>query len=164
MIINKPANRMFTVKTKSGRRVNFFHFHSLSLVTLGILLLWIVLYSCSDPEKHAGSFYGNAIADWSGSLVIIVGTKYFFERGSEESRPFKGHLKNTIWNFLWSHSLSIFLVITGIGWLLLYLHMNANSKWGQVVGNIVSEWVQTLGLVLMTKRLLERGSKESRKC
>jgi hypothetical protein len=29
------------------------------------------------------------------------------------------------------------------------------------VGNIVSEWTQILGLVLMTKRLLEVGSKES---
>jgi hypothetical protein len=42
--------------------------------------------------------------------------------------------------------------------------MDANSKWGQVVGNIVSEWVQTLGLIWMTKFMLERGSKESRKC
>jgi hypothetical protein len=40
--------------------------------------------------------------------------------------------------------------------------MDATSKWGQVVGNIVSEWLQTLGLVLMTKIFIERGSKESR--
>ena len=32
---------------------------------------------------------------------------------------------------------------------------------GQVVGNIVSEWTQILGLVLMTKILMERHSKES---
>jgi hypothetical protein len=38
--------------------------------------------------------------------------------------------------------------------------MDPNSKWGQVVGNIVSEWTQILGLVLLTKRLMERGSKE----
>jgi hypothetical protein len=38
--------------------------------------------------------------------------------------------------------------------------MNPDSKWGQVVGNIVSEWTQVLGLVLMTKRLIEVGSKE----
>jgi hypothetical protein len=30
-----------------------------------------------------------------------------------------------------------------------------------VVGNIVSEWTQILGLVLMTKRLIEPHSKES---
>jgi hypothetical protein len=38
--------------------------------------------------------------------------------------------------------------------------MNPDSKWGQVVGNIVLEWTQVLGLVLMTKRLIEVGSKE----
>jgi hypothetical protein len=39
--------------------------------------------------------------------------------------------------------------------------MNSQSKWGQVVGNIVSEWLQMGGLVFLTKRLIERGSKES---
>jgi hypothetical protein len=46
---------------------------------------------------------------------------------------------------------------------MLFRSMDSNSKWGQVVGNIVSEWTQIVGLVLMTKRLLERGSKESRR-
>jgi hypothetical protein len=58
------------------------------------------------------------------------------------------------------HSLTIFLVITGIGWILAFRAMDSESKWGQVVGNIVSEWTQILGLVLMTKRLVETGSKE----
>jgi hypothetical protein len=40
--------------------------------------------------------------------------------------------------------------------------MDAQGKWGEVVGNIVSEWTQVLGLVLLTKRLVEAGSKESR--
>jgi hypothetical protein len=155
---------MLKLKKRRAGKKDFFRYHSLSLVTLAILLLWIVLYICSDPNKHAGSFFGNAIADWSGSLVIIVGTKYFLERRSEESMPVKGHVKGAIQNFARNHSLSIFLVITGLGWLGLYVHMDANSKWGQVVGNIVSEWLQTLGLVLMTKKLLERGSKESRVC
>jgi hypothetical protein len=31
-----------------------------------------------------------------------------------------------------------------------------------VVGNIVSEWTQILGLVLLTKRLMEWHSKESK--
>ncbi len=35
-------------------------------------------------------------------------------------------------------------------------------EWEQVVGNIVSEWLQMAGLVFMTKKLIERGSKESR--
>ncbi len=41
--------------------------------------------------------------------------------------------------------------------------MKADSKWGQVVGNIVSEWVQMAGLVFLAKRLIEIGSKESRR-
>jgi hypothetical protein len=57
------------------------------------------------------------------------------------------------------HSLTIFLLITGLAWLWAFRAMDANSKWGQVVGNIVSEWTQILGLVLMTKRLIEVGSK-----
>jgi hypothetical protein len=153
---------MLNPKARHEHRAHFFRFHSLSLVTLGILLFWIVMYIVSDPNKHAGSFFGNAIADWSGSLVIIVATKYFFERGSEESLPCKTRARNPFKKFLIQHSLSIFLVLTGLGWLILYLRMDANSKWGQVVGNIVSEWVQTLGLVLMTKRLIERGSKQSK--
>jgi hypothetical protein len=31
-----------------------------------------------------------------------------------------------------------------------------------VVGNIVSEWTQIFGMVLLTKKLLESHSKESR--
>ena len=150
---------MLTINTRHGR-TNFFRFHSLSLVTLAILLLWIVLYAVSDPNRHAGSFFGNAIADWSGSLVIIVATKYFFEKGSEESRPVPRRFRG----FVRRHSLSLFLVVTGLGWFALYVRMDPTAKWGQVVGNITSEWVQTLGLVLMTKKLLERGSKESRHC
>lgn len=61
--------------------------------------------------------------------------------------------------FLREHSLTLVLVITGIGWVLAFRAMDPGSKWGQVVGNIVSEWTQILGLVLMTKRLMEVGSK-----
>ena len=63
--------------------------------------------------------------------------------------------------FLLGHSLSIFLLVTGICWVGLYVHVDSESKWGQVVGNIVSEWTQILGLVLLTKRLIEWHSKES---
>ena len=154
---------MLTVRTRHGR-VNFFRFHSLSIVAAAILALWIVLYCFADPGKHAGAFFGNAIADWSGTVVVIIATKYLFERGSEESRPLHGRLKGALRNFLRAHSLSLFLIVTGAVWLRLYLAMDSNSKWGQVVGNILSEWVQTLGLVLLTKRLLEKGSRESKPC
>ena len=43
----------------------------------------------------------------------------------------------------------------------IFRRMDTNSRWGQVVGNIVSEWTEILGLVWMTKILMEVGSKES---
>lgn len=44
---------------------------------------------------------------------------------------------------------------------MLYTSMEAEAKWGQVVGNVVSEWTQIFGLVLLTERLIERHSRES---
>jgi hypothetical protein len=152
---------LLTVEDRHGRPVNIFRFHSLSLVALGILVLWIILYIRSDPNKHSGAFFGNAIADWSGSVVIIIATKFLFEKGSAESRSPHERKHHHILNFFRCHSLSIFLLLTGLLWLWAYLVMDPMSKWGQVVGNILSEWVQMLGLVLLTKRLIERGSKES---
>jgi hypothetical protein len=118
-----------------------------------------VLYSRSNPSTHLGSFFGNAIADWTGVVVTIVMTKYLYEKGSRESKQPKGKLSSRTLEFLREHSLSIFLLLTGLGWIWAFRAMNAQSKWGQVVGNIVSEWTQILGLVLMTKRLIESGSK-----
>jgi hypothetical protein len=138
------------------------HQHSLSIVSVLLLVVWIVAYRLSDPATHLGAFFGNAIADWSGSVVIILGTKFLYEIGSAESRPLKGKKANPVVELLYEHSLLIFLAITGIGWLILYLRMGVEDKWGQVVGNIVSEWLQMAGLVYLTKRLIERGSKESR--
>jgi len=147
---------------KRHRPRGFFHEHSLTIVAVGLLALWIALYCYADPATHLGSFFGNAIADWSGSVIIIVGTKYLLETHSAESRPVLGHLKNPVLNFLRCHSLLVFISVTGIGWAVLFSRMDAQGKWGQVVGNIVSEWVQMGGLVFLTKRLVEKGSKESR--
>jgi hypothetical protein len=44
---------------------------------------------------------------------------------------------------------------------VVFARSDTQGKWGQVVGNIVSEWTQILGLVVLTKRLIELGSKES---
>lgn len=148
---------------KHHRHTGFLHRHSLSLTTTVILILWTILYIYADPSTHWGSFFGNAIADWSGVLVTVLATKYMYEKGSAESRSPKHEPANRVLCFLDDHSLTIFLLVTGIGWIMLFRSMDANSKWGQVVGNIVSEWTQIVGLVLMTKRLLERGSKESRR-
>jgi len=82
--------------------------------------------------------------------------------GSAESRPVSGKGRSTWLTTLHQHSLLIFIVVTGVGWTILFLRMNVDSKWGQVVGNIVSEWVQMAGLVFLTKRLVEIGSKESK--
>ena len=68
---------MLKIKTRHGYRVNFFRYHSLSIVTIAILLLWLILYLPADPNTHAGSFYGNAIADWSGTVVVVIATNIY---------------------------------------------------------------------------------------
>jgi hypothetical protein len=143
---------------RSGQ--GFLQQHSLSLIVGGVLALWFVLYVRADPLTHLGAFYGNAIADWTGTLLIVLVTKYFFEQGSKESRrPPKE--RSRVLRLLVSHSLTIFLVATGAAWAVVYARTDANGKAGQVIGNIVSEWTQVLGLVLITKYARERGSKES---
>jgi hypothetical protein len=146
---------------KPSRTANqFLRKHSLSLTALGVVVLLIALYCRSNPSTHLGSFFGNAIADWTGVFVTILMTKHLYEKGSSESNQPKGKLPSAVMEFLREHSLTVFLLITGIAWVVAFRAMNPGSKWGQVVGNIVSEWTQILGLVLMTKRLIEVGSKE----
>jgi hypothetical protein len=142
---------------------SFLHQHSLSISATAVLLLWICLYTVSSPSTHIGSFFGNAIADWSGVVVTILATKYLYEKDSAESRPLPKNLLKPVLEFLRDHGLSIFLLITGVGWVILYIVMDSESKWGQVVGNIVSEWTQIFGLVLLTKHMIERHSRESRR-
>lgn len=146
----------------NARRKSFLHEHSLSLIAGAILALWVALYCVSDPGKHLGSFFGNAIADWSGVLLTVLATKGLFEIGSSESKRPPHRFFTPIRKFLDDHSLTIFLVITGLAWVALFAKMNPQSRWGQVVGNIVSEWTQVFGLVMLTKKFFERGSKESK--
>ena len=138
--------------------------HSLSIATVIILAGWTILYIASDPSTHTGAFFGNAIADWSGVLITVLATKHLYEKGSAESKDpqASGLLPSHVEEFLREHSLTIFLIITGVGWVFLYRRMDTDSRWGEVVGNIVSEWTQIIGLVWMTKRLMEVGSKESK--
>ncbi len=144
------------------RKAGFLKLHGLSLTAIGILLLWFALYLYSDPKTHRGSFFGNAIADWTGVVVTVIATKYFYEIGSAESRQPGRRFRSRVIETIRDHSLTIFLGLTGAGWTLLYLKMDTEGKWGQVVGNVVSEWTQLLGLVLLTKRLIEEKSKESK--
>jgi hypothetical protein len=158
--IHSLGGRRFSMR-KERKRKGFIRRHSLSLVSVGVLIMWIILYSVSSPSTHTGSFFGNAIADWTGVVVIVIATKYLYEKGSSESRRPPHGLLSPILQRLRDHSLSIFLLITGIGWIALYVTMDSEAKWGQVVGNIVSEWTQIFCLVLMTKTLIEPHSKES---
>jgi len=146
---------------RTGNKKSFLRQHSLSLVTAGTLSAWIVLYSRSNPETHFGSFFGNAIADWTGLLVTVLATKYFYEIGSAESRQPPHRWLRPFTKLLQQHSLTIFLLVTGTGWVWLFARCDPMSKWGQVVGNSVSEWTQIFGMVVLTKHLLESHSKES---
>ena len=148
-------------KAANHHRKNFLHRHSLSIASIAIVLCWIILYIYSDPSTHLGSFFGNAIADWSGVVVTVLATKYLYEKHSAESRRPPNYQCSPTRAFFRDHGLSIFLLVTGIAWLIAFIKMDPNAKWGQVVGNIVSEWTQIFGLVILTKRLIEPKSKES---
>ena len=137
-----------------------FRQHSLSLTVAAILAVWFVLYARADPSTHLGAFYGNAVADWLGTFVLVIATKYFYEIGSAESRSPHPRQPGPLARFLFDHSLTIVLVATGIAWAVGYARMDPNGKAGQVVGNVVSEWTRILGLVVMTKYTHEIRSKE----
>ena len=147
---------------KQDQNPRFWHRHALSIASLVIVVSLTVLYYFSNQDTHLGSFFGNAIADWTGVLVTVLMTKHLYEKGSAESKQPKGILPSAVMEALREHSLTIFLGITGIAWIVAFRAMDPSSKWGQVVGNIVSEWTQIFGLVLLTKKLIEAGSKESK--
>lgn len=138
----------------------FLHNHSLTLAAGSILGTWIVLYSFWDANSHLGNFFGNAIADWSGVVVMVVATKFMYEKGSSESNEPPPDEPARPWlDFLRDHSLTVFLSLTLLAWIALYVHVGVNAKWGQVVGNLVSEWTQAIGMVWLTKRFIERHAK-----
>ena len=93
---------------------------------------------------------------------MVIATKSLYEKGSAESRRPDPKFLKTQLLWLYDHSLTIFLAVTGAIWIALFAKSDPGGKWGQVVGNIVSEWTQILGLVLLTKRLMETGSKDSK--
>ncbi len=150
-----------TSRSRKKKKTPLWKEHSLSLAALGIFTILIFLYAQADPKSHRGSFFGNAVADWAGVVVAIVFTKWFFESGSQESRqPHARGIHKHI-GFLRRHSLTIVLGVTWVGWLLLFARVQPDSKWGTVVSNLASEWSQQIGMVVLTKKLIERGSKES---
>jgi hypothetical protein len=85
---------------KPSRTPNqFLRKHSLSLTALGVVVLLIALYCRSNPSTHLGSFFGNAIADWTGVFVTILMTKHLYEKGSSESKQPKGKLPSAVMEF-----------------------------------------------------------------
>jgi peptidoglycan/LPS O-acetylase OafA/YrhL len=152
---------MAKIRSQQRTPKDFLRHHALSIASVAIVLTWIALYCYADPKTHWGSFFGNAIADWTGVVATVIATKYFYEIGSSESKRPKRIFKNRFLEAVHDHSLSIFLVFTGIGWVYWFLRLDPEGKWAQVIGNIVSEWTQLLGLVLLTKKLIEDKSKES---
>ena len=94
---------------------------------------------------------------------MVLATKFLYEKGSSESRQPPKYWPHSVWRKFEEHSLTVFLLLTGAAWVALFARSDPTSKWGQVVGNIVSEWTQILGIVILTKGLLETHSKESRR-
>lgn len=141
---------------------SFLQRHSLSLAAGGVVVTCLALYIGANPATHAGAFWGNAIADWAGVLTTVLATKHLAERRVRAALP-----PGTPWGkrarrFAHNHSLTLFLGLTGVGWVMVYLQLSPESRWGQVVGSVVSEWTQSLGLVLMSKRFFERNKVRER--
>src|SRR5215510_15214922 len=109
-----------TPSRKKAASRGFLREHSLGLTVLALLLAWLVLYVQSDPSTHLGAFYGNAVADWLGTLIIVVATKYLYEIGSPESRQPHPRSRGAFLRFAIDHSLTIGLFFTGILWAIVY--------------------------------------------
>src|SRR3984893_4843240 len=115
-------------KARGHRNRSFFRQHSLSIVVSVDLIVWILLYSRANPSTHLGSFFGNAIADWTGLLVTVVATKFLYETGSAESRKPPHHWLSPMIAAVQNHSLTIFLLVTGAGWVWLFAVSDPGSK------------------------------------
>src|SRR6266849_5419666 len=106
----------------------FLRKHSLSLGALAVVIVLVALYRWSSPSTHIGSFFGNAIADWTGVFVTIVMTKFLYEKGSAESKQPKGMVPSAVLELLREHSLTLVLVATGLVWVFVFRAMNPESR------------------------------------
>jgi hypothetical protein len=158
-----PKKTATKTATAEPHERSFMHRHSLSFGAGVILLSWILFYLPANPDTHWGSFFGNAIADWSGVVASIICTRILYERGAPDCRHLHTKEKNPVIRWIKTHSLTTFFGVTLIGWIILFAKMPANSKWGQVVGNVVSEWTQILGMIWLTKALFEEKAQKRSK-
>jgi hypothetical protein len=149
--------------TEEHHEKSFIQRHMLTLVACVVLLSWVFFYMPSNPDTHWGSFFGNAIADWSGVVASIICTRILYERGAPGCRHRKAKDKNLVIRWIKNHTLTVFFGVTLIGWIILFARMSATSKWGQVVGNVVSEWTQILGMIWLTKMFYEEQVKKHQK-
>lgn len=149
--------------TATKHRDAFLYRHSLSIVSSAVLLTWVILYIPANPDTHWGSFFGNAIADWSGVVATVICTRILYERGNPDCQPRLIRDQNPVMRWLKTHTLTIFFGATLLMWIYAFARMNATSKWGQVVGNVVSEWTQILGVIWLTKRFIEGSSVRDRR-
>jgi hypothetical protein len=62
-------------RTRKRRDDPIWRRHSLSLAAIAVTLLWLILYVKSDSKSHTGSFFGNALADWTSVVVTVTATK-----------------------------------------------------------------------------------------
>ncbi len=156
-------NHEITTETGEEAPRSFFQRHSLAFMAGVVLLSWILFYLRADPDTHWGSFFGNAIADWSGVVASIICTRILYERGAPGCRHRKAKDANPVIRWIKNHTLTTFFGVTLIGWIILFANMSATSKWGQVVGNVVSEWTQILGMIWLTKMFYEEQVKKHKK-
>lgn len=152
-----------TTETGEHHERSFIQRHMLSLMACVVLIAWILFYLPANPDTHWGSFFGNAIADWSGVVASIVCMRVLYERGAPGCRHLKATDKNPVIRWVKTHSLTTFFGVTLIGWIIVFAKMSSTSKWGQVVGNVVSEWTQILGMIWLTKMFYEEQVKKHKK-
>jgi hypothetical protein len=154
---------MKTASTAATKRpTSFLRRHSLSIVSGIVLLTWVILYVPANPDTHWGSFFGNAIADWSGVVATVICTRILYERGDPDCAPRVIREQNPVLRWVKTHNLTMFFGATLLVWIYAFARMSPTSKWGQVVGNVVSEWTQILGLIWLTKSFIERSSARDR--
>ena len=133
----------------SKRRKSFLHRHSLSLVTAFVLCTWITLYIRFNPSTH-----------WAPSSATQSPTGLAF---SSQSSPRSICSRSVRWRAgcppPWLRPVA--------HWRILVEHLSGDHRcwvdmavrqidpnsWGQVAGNIVSEWTQIFGMVWLTKKL-----------